>query len=108
MLNAKVKYQLFKSKLDEETYRNEVLKSNKNLCIASCSGYIENEIAETLTVYLMMNVTVKEPVQTETIQEKETLWHNFSKEEIADFSHLQEIQILFILLISLLYKGYLF
>ncbi|APC40812.1 hotdog family protein [Clostridium estertheticum] len=85
---AKVKYQRFKSKLDEETYRSEVLKSNEKLCIASCSGYIENEIAETLTVYLMMNVTVKEPVQTETIQEKETLWHNFSKEEIADFSHL--------------------
>ncbi|MBU3076073.1 MaoC family dehydratase [Clostridium estertheticum] len=85
---AKVKYQRFKSKLDEETYRSEVLKSNEKLCIASCSGYIENEIAETLTVYLMMNVTVKEPVQTETIQERETLWHNFSKEEIADFSHL--------------------
>ena len=36
----------------------------------------------------MMNVTVKEPVQIEMIQEKETLWHNFSKEEIADFSRL--------------------
>ncbi|APC40818.1 hotdog family protein [Clostridium estertheticum] len=59
-----------------------------SLVIYRLFGYIEKEIAETLTVYLMMNVTVKEPVQTETIQEKETLWHNFSKEEIADFSHL--------------------
>ncbi|WP_310889532.1 hypothetical protein [Clostridium estertheticum] len=74
---AKAKYQRFKSKSVEETYRNEVLKSNKKLCIASCSGYIENEISETLTVYLMLNVTVKEPVQTETIQENEDLWHNF-------------------------------
>ncbi|MBW9143999.1 MaoC family dehydratase [Clostridium sp. CM028] len=85
---AKAKYQRFKLKLNEETYRNEVVKSNKRLCIANCSGYIENEIAETLTVYLMMNVTVKESVQTETIQDGETLWRNFSKEEIADFSHL--------------------
>gem|GEM_PF-3141715 len=59
---AKVKYQCFQSELNEETYRNDVVKSNKKLCIAKCSGYIENEIAETLTIYLMINVSVKKPI----------------------------------------------
>ncbi|BCZ47713.1 hypothetical protein psyc5s11_37800 [Clostridium gelidum] len=85
---AKVKYQRFQSKLDKETYKNEVVKSNRRLCVINCNGYVNNEIAETLTVYLMMNVAVKEPSQPETFKANGTLWHNFSKEEIADFSHL--------------------
>lgn len=36
----------------------------------------------------MMNVKVKEYTQTEISIDKGTLWRNFSKEEIADFSHL--------------------
>ncbi len=56
---AKVKYKRFKEKTSVETYKNEIVKSNRRLCIINCNGYIENEIAETLTVYLMMNVTVK-------------------------------------------------
>jgi len=35
----------------------------------------------------MMNSTVKDSIQTETIKNDGTLWRNFSKEEIADFSH---------------------
>ncbi|AGX44352.1 hypothetical protein FHU23_003662 [Clostridium saccharobutylicum] len=35
----------------------------------------------------MMNVTVKESA-AEIIKEEGTLWRNFSKQEIADFSHL--------------------
>ncbi|MCH5138825.1 MaoC family dehydratase, partial [Clostridiaceae bacterium UIB06] len=85
---AKVTYQRFQAKLDKETYRHEIVKNSKKLCVINCSGYVNNEVAETLTVYLMMNVTVKESVQTETIKDYGTLWHNFSKEEIADFSHL--------------------
>ncbi len=85
---AKVKYQRFQSKLDKETYKNEIVKSSRKLCVINCSGYINNEIAETLTVYLMMNVTVKESVQKETIKDYGTLWRNFSKEEISNFSHL--------------------
>lgn len=85
---AKVKYHRFQQKSNEETYRNEVVKSNRRLCIINCNGYIENEIVETLTVYLMMNVTVKEAIQGEAIQDDGILWRNFSKEEIADFSHL--------------------
>jgi len=85
---AKVKYQRFQPKLDKETYKNEILKSNRRLCVMNCNGYVNNEIAETLTVYLMMNVTVKESIQIKTIQDNGTLWRNFSKEEIADFSHL--------------------
>lgn len=85
---AKVKYQRFQPKLVEETYKNEVVKSNRRLCVINCNGYVNNEIAETLTVYLMMNVTVKESIQTETIKDNGTIWRNFSKEEITDFSHL--------------------
>lgn len=84
---AKVKYQRFQPKSDKETYKNEIVKSNRRLCVINCNGYIDNEIVETLTVYLMMNVTVKESTQTETVEDTSTLWHNFSKEEIADFSH---------------------
>lgn len=85
---AKIKYQRFQTKLDEETYKNEVIKSNKRLCVINCNGYIDNEIAETLTVYLMMNVTVKDSAQPEIVENTGALWRNFSKEEIADFSHL--------------------
>lgn len=85
---AKVKYQRFQPELDKETYKNEIVKNNGRLCVINCTGYINNEIAETLTVYLMMNVTVKEPIQTETITDTGSLWRNFSKEKIADFSHL--------------------
>jgi hypothetical protein len=85
---AKVKYQRFKEKSNNETFRTEVVKSSKKLCIVTCSGYIENETLETLTVYLMMNATVKESVQTEIIEDHGTLWRSFTKEEIRDFSHL--------------------
>lgn len=85
---AKVKYERFKPKLEGETYKNEIVKSNRKLCIINCNGYIKNEIAETLTVYLMMNVIVKESIQPENIQDEGILWRNFSKEEIADFSHI--------------------
>jgi len=85
---AKVKYQRFKTKLDAETYKNEVVKNNRRLCVINCNGYINNEIAEILTVYLMINVTVKESIQPETIENNGTLWRSFSKQEIADFSHL--------------------
>jgi hypothetical protein len=85
---AKVKYQRFQPKSDKETYKNEVVKSNRKLCVINCNGYVDNEIAETLTVYLMMNVTVKESIEPEIIEDTGTLWRDFSKEEIADFSHL--------------------
>lgn len=85
---AKVKYQQFKPKPDKETYKNEVVKSNRRLCVVNCNGYTNNEIAETLTIYLMMNVTVKEYVTPEIVEDTGILWRDFSKEEIADFSHL--------------------
>lgn len=85
---AKVKYQRFQPKSNKTIYRNEVVKSTRRLCIINCNGYNNNEISETLTVYLMMNATVKEPVQTETIQDDWTLWRTFSKKEIADFSNI--------------------
>lgn len=84
---AKVKYQRFQSKLDNETYKNEIVKSSRKLCVISCSGYVNNEIAEALTVYLMMNVKVKESVQKENVKDCGTLWRSFSKEEISNFSH---------------------
>ncbi|OCA97907.1 MaoC family dehydratase [Clostridium beijerinckii] len=85
---AKIKYQRFQPKSHKETYKNEIVKSNRRLCVINCSGYIDNQIAESLTVYLMMNVTVKDSVQPEIIKDTGTLWRSFSKEEIADFSHL--------------------
>ncbi len=85
---AKAKYQRFQAKSDKQTYKNEIIKSNRRLCVINCNGYVNNEIVETLTVYLMMNATVKESIQTETFKDNGTLWRNFSKEEIADFSHL--------------------
>lgn len=85
---AKIKYQRFQPKSDNETYKNEIVKSNRKLCVINCSGYTNNEITEMLTVYLMMNVTIKEPVEPEIVEDTGTLWRNFSKEEIADFSHL--------------------
>jgi len=85
---AKIKYQRFQPKSDRHTYKIEVVKSNSRLCVINCSGYANNEIAETLTVYLMMNVTVKESVQPEIIEDTGILWRNFSNEEIANFSHL--------------------
>lgn len=85
---AKVKYQRFQSKLENETYKNEIMKSSRRLSVINCSGYVNNEVVETLTVYLMMNVTVKEATQLEPIKDVGTLWRNFSIEEIADFSYL--------------------
>jgi hypothetical protein len=85
---AKVKYQRFQPSSDKETYKNEVVKSNKRLCIINCNGYINDEITETLTIYLMMNVTVKESSEQEIVEDVGSLWRDFSKEEIADFSHL--------------------
>lgn len=84
---AKVKYQQFKPKVCKEIYKNEVVKNNRRLCIIKCSGYIEDEITETLTVYLMMNVKVKADVEKENIQDDWMLWRNFSKEEIKEFSY---------------------
>ncbi|MBV4419298.1 hypothetical protein KM800_08130 [Clostridium tyrobutyricum] len=84
---AKVKYQQFKPKVHKEIYKNEVVKNNRRLCIIKCTGYIEDEIVETLTVYLMMNVKVKEAVEKQNIQDDWILWRNFSKEEIRKFSH---------------------
>lgn len=85
---AKVKYQCFKSELGSETFKHEIVKSSRKLCVINCSGYVNDEPAEMLTVYLMMNVTVKEPVKPEIVEDIGTLWCDFSKEEIADFSHL--------------------
>ena len=85
---AKIKYQRFQPKSVKETYKNEIVKNNRRLCVINCNGYVNNEIVETLTVYLMMNVTVKEPVNPEIVEDTGILWRNFSKEEIADFSHL--------------------
>ncbi|MDS0526165.1 hypothetical protein NNC19_10775 [Clostridium sp. SHJSY1] len=85
---AKVKYQKFKSTSGTKIYKNEILKNNKKLCIINCNGYINDEIVETLTVYLMMNVTVKKLNETVVMENRWTLWHNFSKEEIANFSYL--------------------
>lgn len=85
---AKVKYQRFKEISNKETLRTEIAKSSKKLCIVTCSGYIENETVETLTVYLMMNATVKDSAKTETIEDHGILWRSFTKEEIRNFSHL--------------------
>lgn len=85
---AKVKYQRFQPTLKSEIYKNEVVKGNKRLCIINCSGYVNDEIVETLTVYLMLNVTVKETIQEENTTDNGSLWRNFSKKGIADFSHL--------------------
>lgn len=85
---AKVKYQRFQAKSDKATYKNEIIKNNSRLCVVTCSGYVNEKITERLIVYLMMNATVKEPVQTEASKSNGALWRNFSKEEIADFSHL--------------------
>ncbi|KMT21868.1 MaoC family dehydratase [Clostridium cylindrosporum] len=84
---GKVKYQRFQENTDKKTYKVEIVKSNRRLCVVSCSGYINNEPSETLTVYLMMNAVVKEPVETKTVEATGSLWRNFSKEEIAEFSH---------------------
>ena len=43
---AKIKYQRFQPKSDKETYKNEVVKSNRRLCVINCNGYINNEIAD--------------------------------------------------------------
>ncbi|MFL0196268.1 hypothetical protein ACJDU8_11950 [Clostridium sp. WILCCON 0269] len=85
---AKVKYQCFQPKINEKTYRTEVVKNNRRLCILNCSGYIENKTAEILTVYLMLNAKIKEPIETENIKDVGSLWYDFSKKEIIDFSHL--------------------
>jgi len=56
---AKIKYQQFQPKSDRETYENEIVKGNSRLS-----------------------------AQAEIVEDTGTLWRNFSKEEIADFSHL--------------------
>lgn len=85
---AKVKYQRFQPKSESESYKIQLVKNNRRLCIIDCNGYINNELAETLTVYLMMNVTAKESAPTSAVEDSGTIWRTFSKEEIADFSHL--------------------
>ncbi|WP_160686475.1 hypothetical protein [Clostridium sp. C2-6-12] len=85
---AKVKYERFKTKLCSETFKHEIVKSSRKLCVINCSGYVNGEPIETLTVYLMMNVSVKEPVKPEIVEDTGDLWREFSKEEIADFSYL--------------------
>lgn len=85
---AKVKYQRFQSKLDNITYKNEVIKSSNKLSVVSCSGYANNEIAEKLTVTLIMNATVKEDINKEIYSDLGSPWYTFSKAEITDFSYI--------------------
>ncbi|WP_297421401.1 hypothetical protein [Clostridium sp.] len=84
---AKVKYQRFSESTSDESFKNEIIKNSKKLCIIECSGYNGTQIIEKLTVYLMMNVEVKEGKKPEILENQGDLWLNFSKEEIADFSH---------------------
>jgi hypothetical protein len=87
---AKVKYERFETKKNNELYKNEIVKNNRKLCVIECSGYVDTQILEKLTVYLMMGAKVKElvnPDMPDVSENQGTLWRNFSKEEIADFSH---------------------
>jgi hypothetical protein len=84
---AKVKYQRFKDRTNNEIYRNEIINNSKKLCIIECSGYFGAQIVEKLTVYLMMNVEVKEAAKRDSSENKGVLWRSFSKEEITEFSH---------------------
>lgn len=84
---AKVKYQRIEPEANGEVYKNEIIKNSKKLCIIECNGYVEAQIIEKLTVYLMMNVEAKETKKPEIVENQGSLWRNFSKEEIVDFSH---------------------
>ncbi|MVX62322.1 hypothetical protein GKZ28_01230 [Clostridium chromiireducens] len=84
---AKVKYQRFNETTNSESFKNEIIKNNKKLCIIECIGYNDTEIIEKLTVYLMMNIGAKEPMKSDTSEIQGVLWRSFSKEEIAEFSH---------------------
>lgn len=85
---AKVKYQRLMNTSDKENYKNEIIKSSNRLCVINSTGYVNNEVAEVLTVYLMINVKLKEAIKPETINHNGTFWRNFTKEEISDFSHI--------------------
>lgn len=85
---AKVKYQRFQSNMNSITYKNEVIKNSSKLSVVSCSGYANNEIAEKLTVTLIMNAKVKEDIDKEIYSDFGHLWYTFSKEEITDFSYM--------------------
>ncbi|OPJ62107.1 hypothetical protein [Clostridium oryzae] len=84
---AKIKYERFIEKANSEDYKTEIVKSSKRLCIISCSGYFKDEVVETMTVYLMMNVSGKQVKEPEAVGNQGSLWRSFSKQEIADFSH---------------------
>lgn len=84
---AKVKYQRFQTKIKSENYKNEIIKNSKRLCVIECSGYDNAQIIEKLTVYLMMNVKAKDSEKPNILENQGVLWRNFSKEEIAEFSH---------------------
>jgi hypothetical protein len=84
---AKVKYQKFQTKIKSETYKNEIIKNSTRLCVIECSGHNNTQTIEKLTVYLMMNVKVKESEKPSVSENQGVLWRNFSKEEIAEFSH---------------------
>jgi hypothetical protein len=84
---AKVKYQRFKPEVESEAYKNKIIKNSKKLCIIECGGYEKEELVEKLTVYLMMNVEVKEIRKSEEVENQGVSWHTFSNKEISDFSH---------------------
>lgn len=84
---AKVKYQRFNETRNSGSFKNEIIKNSKKLCIIECIGYNDTEIIEKLTVYLMMNIGAKEPMKSHTSEIQGVLWRSFSKEEIAEFSH---------------------
>ncbi|WP_446899304.1 hypothetical protein ACSVC9_05310 [Clostridium sp. LBM24168] len=86
---AKVLYENFQDSFEEqhETYRNEIIKNSRRLCVICCTGYFKGEAAEKLTVYLMMNVKAKKYENRGDFRQEGSFWHSFSKQDIADFSH---------------------
>lgn len=84
---AKVRYQHMADVEGEETFKNEIVKSNEMMMVLRCTGSVGETPIESITVYLVMNAEVKEPEKLGGDADMGEVWYTFSKEEIADFSH---------------------
>lgn len=84
---AKVRYQHMADLEGEETFKNEIVKSNEMMMVLRCTGSVGETAVEAITVYLIMNAEVKDPEVLGEDTDMGSEWYTFSKEEIVNFSH---------------------
>ena len=71
------------------TYINNIIESNKRLCLLNCKGYAENKPVNSLDICFFFNVINNNfAPEDEVIKPEMVVWRSFSKSEVINFSNL--------------------